>query len=62
MIEMNPVTRFRIQDILLTLIFGTLIFLAHDISERLLLLALAVLQLLRAAFVVSPLWLPSARS
>lgn len=54
MMEMNPVTRFRIQDILLTLIFGTLIFLAHDISERLLLLALAVLQLLEGRVRIVP--------
>jgi two-component system sensor histidine kinase HydH len=37
--------KLRMQDILLTLMFGALIFLAHDISERLLILGLAVLQL-----------------
>jgi signal transduction histidine kinase len=46
MMEMNPVARLRIQDVLLTLMFGALIFLAHDISQKSFLLALAVLQLL----------------
>lgn len=46
MMEMNPVKRLRIQDILLTLMFGALIFLAHDIWEKSFLVALAVLQLL----------------
>lgn len=35
----------RVQDVLLTAMFGALIFLAHDVSERSLLLGLAVLQL-----------------
>src|ERR1022692_1511609 len=35
----------RIQDVLLTVMFGALIFLAHNIREKSLLLALAVLQL-----------------
>jgi two-component system, NtrC family, sensor histidine kinase HydH len=37
--------KLRVQDILLTLMFGVLIFLAHDISERSFILGLAVLQL-----------------
>ena len=47
MMEMNPSKPvFRIQDVLLTLMFGALIFLAHDIWQKSFLLALAVLQLL----------------
>jgi two-component system, NtrC family, sensor histidine kinase HydH len=38
--------KLRIQDILLAVMFGALIFLAHDISERSLLVGLAVLQLI----------------
>jgi two-component system sensor histidine kinase HydH len=37
--------KLRVQDVLLTVMFGVLIFLAHDISERLLIFGLAVLQL-----------------
>jgi two-component system, NtrC family, sensor histidine kinase HydH len=37
--------KLRVQDVLLTVMFGVLIFLAHDISERSLILALALLQL-----------------
>jgi two-component system sensor histidine kinase HydH len=37
--------KLRIQDIFLTVMFGALIFLAHDISEKSLILGLAVLQL-----------------
>ncbi len=38
--------RPRVQDFLLALMFGTLIYLAHNASERLLLTGLAVLQLI----------------
>src|SRR5438067_2326433 len=38
--------KLRIQDILLTLMFGALVFLAHDNWERVFLVALAVLQLI----------------
>src|SRR5579863_2026699 len=38
--------RLRVQDVLLTLMFAVLIFLAHNESERALLLGLAVLQLI----------------
>ncbi len=44
--EMTPGFRLRIQDILLALMFGALIFLAHDASQKFLLAALAILQLL----------------
>ncbi len=37
--------KLRVQDVLLTVMFGALIFLAHDIWERSFLLGLAVLQL-----------------
>jgi two-component system sensor histidine kinase HydH len=37
--------KLRVQDILLTVMFGALIFLAHDIWERSFILGLAVLQL-----------------
>src|ERR1035438_7415585 len=37
--------KLRVQDALLTVMFGALIFLAHNIREKSLLLALAVLQL-----------------
>jgi two-component system sensor histidine kinase HydH len=37
--------KLRVQDVLLTAMFGALIFLAHDISEKSLILGLAVLQL-----------------
>jgi two-component system sensor histidine kinase HydH len=42
----NGGMKVRIQDILLAVMFGALIFLAHDISERSLLVGLAVLQLI----------------
>src|SRR5580658_9593604 len=38
--------KIRVQDILLALMFGTLIYLAHTSSEKLLLSGLAVLQLI----------------
>ena len=38
--------KLRVQDVLLTVMFGALIFLAHDMSEKSFLLGLAVLQLL----------------
>src|SRR3984885_14404614 len=38
--------KIRVQDILLALMFGTLIYLAHTLSEKLLLSGLAVLQLI----------------
>jgi|SRR5579863_1941220 len=38
--------KVRVQDVLMTLMFGVLIVLAHDISERALLVGLAVLQLI----------------
>jgi two-component system sensor histidine kinase HydH len=37
--------KLRVQDVLLTVMFGALIFLAHDIWERFFLLGLAILQL-----------------
>jgi len=37
--------KLRVQDVLLTVMFGALIFLAHDIWERAFLLGLAILQL-----------------
>ena len=37
--------QLRVQDVLLTVMFGALIYLAHDISEKSLILGLAVLQL-----------------
>jgi signal transduction histidine kinase len=43
---MNRSFKLRVQDILLTVMFGVLILLAHDISERTLLVGLAVLQLI----------------
>lgn len=43
---MTPRFRLRIHDVLLTLMFGALIFLAHNLSQRLFLLAFAFLQLL----------------
>src|ERR1700728_2851979 len=42
----NGGMKLRVQDILLAVMFGALIFLAHDISERSLLVGLAVLQLI----------------
>lgn len=39
-------SRLRVQDVILALMFGALIFLSHDISEMLLLSGLAVLQLI----------------
>ncbi len=39
-------SRIRVQDVLLALMFGTLIFLAHTMSEKVLLSGLAVLQLI----------------
>jgi signal transduction histidine kinase len=42
----NGDMKLRVQDVLLTLMFGVLIVLAHDISERSLLVGLAVLQLI----------------
>jgi two-component system, NtrC family, sensor histidine kinase HydH len=42
---MNLGFKLRVQDGLLAVMFGVLIFLAHDISERLLILGLAILQL-----------------
>lgn len=44
--DMKPGFRLRVQDVLLTLMFGALIYLAHDDWQRVFLLALAVLQLL----------------
>src|ERR1700722_15685808 len=38
--------RLRAQDALMVMLFGVLIFLAHDISERTLLTGIAVLQLI----------------
>jgi two-component system, NtrC family, sensor histidine kinase HydH len=38
--------KLRVQDVLLTVMFGALIFLAHNVRERSFLLALAILQLL----------------
>jgi two-component system sensor histidine kinase HydH len=38
--------KLRVQDVLLAVMFGVLIFLAHDISERMLILGLAILQLI----------------
>jgi two-component system sensor histidine kinase HydH len=38
--------KVRVQDVLMTLMFGVLIVLAHDISEQSLLVALAILQLI----------------
>jgi hypothetical protein len=37
--------KLRVQDILLTVMFGVLIFLAHNVRERSCLLGIAVLQL-----------------
>ena len=42
---MNQRFKLRIQDVLLTVMFGALIFLAHDMWERSFILGLAVLQL-----------------
>src|SRR5580658_2128091 len=42
---MNLRFKLRVQDVLLAVMFGVLIFLAHDISEKSLILGLAVLQL-----------------
>jgi signal transduction histidine kinase len=46
--EVSPLRGFkpRVQDVLMVLMFGIIIFLAHDISERFLLTGLAVLQLI----------------
>lgn len=44
--EMNPRLTLRLQDLLLALMFGALIYLAHDVWQRTFLFALAVLQLL----------------
>jgi two-component system sensor histidine kinase HydH len=43
---MSQQFKLRVQDILLALMFGALVFLAHNIWERLFLLGLAILQLL----------------
>jgi two-component system, NtrC family, sensor histidine kinase HydH len=43
---MSQQLKLRVQDVLLALLFGALIFLAHNVSERSLLLGLAILQLL----------------
>jgi signal transduction histidine kinase len=42
---MNRRFKLRVQDVLLTVMFGALIFLAHDIWEKSFILGLAVLQL-----------------
>jgi two-component system sensor histidine kinase HydH len=42
---MSPTFKLRIQDVLLTVMFGALVILAHDISERSFILGLAALQL-----------------
>lgn len=42
---MSPKFKLRIQDVLLTAMFGALVILAHDISERSFILGLAALQL-----------------
>jgi two-component system, NtrC family, sensor histidine kinase HydH len=43
--DMRRGFKLRVQDVLLTVMFGALIFLAHDIWERSFLLGLAILQL-----------------
>ena len=49
--------KLRIQDMLLAVMFGALIFLAHDIWERSFILGLAVLQLLEGRFpLLTTLW------